>query len=183
MRIAALLVGSLVTLRWSLCQSDIVWKAVTPAPLTRRRTLQIQPVSDSSNYSRARVFCTGLHWVGRGNTPGCSNIIHAAASPPVKSKRRLQLCEHASHRVTLITRVCVLSDFLRHPDFWYHFCELLNIRSRKELKGTFAGHTVALIMHQYHTEVHLDDIIIIIKLIMIICSPKANVASLWPIHV
>lgn len=111
MQNAALIVGSLVTLRWSLCQSDIVWKAVTPAPLTRRRTLQIQPVSDSSDYSRARVFCTGLHWVGRGNTPGCSNIIHAAASPPVKSKRRFQLCEHASHRVALITRVCVLSDF------------------------------------------------------------------------
>lgn len=182
MRIAALLVGSLVTLRWSLCQSDIVWKAVTPAPLTRRRTLQIQPVSDSSDYSRARVFCTGLHWVGRGNTPGCSNIIHAAASPPVKSKRRLQLCEHASHRVALITRVCVLSDFYgtQTSDI---ISELLNIRSRKELKGTFAGRTVALIMHQYHTEVHLDDIIIIIKLIMIICSPKANVASLWPIHV
>ena len=56
------------------------------------------------------------------------------------------------------------------------FCELLKIRSRKELKGKFAGHTVALIVHQYHEEVHLDDVIIKIK--MVICSPKANVASL-----
>lgn len=73
--------------------------------------------------------------------------------------------------------MCVLSDFYgtQTSDI---ISELLNIRSRKELKGTFAGHTVALIMHQYHKEVHLDDIIIIIKLIMIICSPKANVASL-----